>query len=137
MEKGLYIFSLNKNGRHMLIFENENHYLGFEPSCYSTMPSGELRDIDFEDYLLGKETIEFPALFCPCYDLNGNRIQKYCDNPYKDDIRHIVCIKEWHMDKFSENRMEKGKKIKDFYEVEFTLRDLINYWGESETILGD
>ena len=33
--------------------------------------------------------------------------------------------------------MNKGKKIKNFYEVELSLPKLTAYWGESEIILGD
>ena len=35
------------------------------------------------------------------------------------------------MDKYGTNRIEKGKPIKDFCQVEITLPDLINYFGES------
>ena len=41
------------------------------------------------------------------------------------------------MDKFSKNRINEGKKIKDFYEVEFTWNDFTGYWGESEIVNGD
>ena len=65
--------------------------------------------------------------------MNGKRIEEYADGErYKEDIRHIVVMQEWQMNKFSENRINKGKKIKDFYEVECTLPNLISYWGESE-----
>ena len=134
--KNLYIFSLNNSGRHMIVFENKNHYLVYEPSCWKLEHGsyGDMVDIEFDDYLLGKEKIAFPALYCPCYDAKGNRIHQYTDQEhYQEDIRHIVCIKEWKMDKFSTNRMyDNHKKIKDFYECEFRLPDLINYWGESE-----
>ena len=135
MGKGLYIFSINNEGRYFIIFENENHYLTHEASGWKLEYGsyGNIIDVPFDDYLLGKETISFPAMYCACYDLKGNRIHKYTDQDnYKEDIRHIVCIKEWQMDKYSKNRMQEGKKIKDFYEVEFYLTDLINYWGESE-----
>ena len=137
MEKGLYIFSLSNEGRHMIVFENSKHYLVNEPNCWklSNGSCGTLVDIDFDDYLLGKETLSFPALYCPCYDLKGHRIHQYTqglESDYQNDIRHIVCIKEWKMDKFSTNRMyDNHKMIKDFYECEFRLPDLINYWGES------
>lgn len=32
--------------------------------------------------------------------------------------------------------MNKGKKIKDFYEVELSLPKLTAYWGESEIVNG-
>lgn len=138
MEKGLYIFSLydEEYEKHLIVFENEKHYLAFCCNDFFMIetPSGKaIPDCVLEDYLTGKQTFKFPACYCPCYDLNGNRIEQYAghDN-YQDDIRYIVCIKEWHMDKFSENRMKKGKKIVDFYEVEFTLQDLIKYWGEND-----
>lgn len=136
MEKGLYIFSLNNKGRHMIVFENDKHYLVNEPNCWKLEHGsyGNMVDIEFDDYLLGKEKLSFPALYCPCYDLKGNRIEQYADQDhYQEDIRHIVCIKEWRMDKFSTNRMyDNHKMIKDFYECEFTIPDLINYWGESD-----
>ena len=139
--KNLYIFSINCKGRYMIVFENSNHYLVFEPSLWKLEHGsyGNMVDVAFDDYLLGKETISFPALYCPCYDTKGNRIHQYTDQDhYQEDIRHIVCIKEWKMDKFSTNRMyENRKKIKDFYECEFRLTDLINYWGESEINNGD
>lgn len=136
LEKGLYIFSINCEGRHMIVFENNKHYLVFEPSLWKLEHGsyGNMVDVKFDDYLMGKETIVFPALYCPCYDLKGNRIEQYADQDhYQEDIRHIVCIKEWKMDKYSRNRIyDQHKKIKDFYECEFTLTDLINYWGESD-----
>lgn len=140
MEKGLYIFSLydKLTDRYILVFENEKHYLGFGCNDFFLIESQEgatIQDCDLDDYLMGKQTIKFPALYCPCFDLQGNRIEEYCDNPYQNDIRHIVCIKEWQMDKYSFNRIQKDKKVKDFYEVEFYLHDLINYFGEE--IKGD
>ena len=138
LEKGLYIFSINNEGRHMIVFENDKHYLVNEPNCWklSNDSYGTMVDIDFDDYLLGKETLSFPALYCPVYDLKGNRIHQYTQGvgkDYQDDIRHIACIKEWKMNKYSRNRIyDQNKMIKDFYECEFTLPDLINYWGESE-----
>lgn len=135
LEKNLYIFSINCKGRFMLIFENPNHYLVYEPSLWKLEHGsyGNMVDVAFDDYLMGKEKIGFPALFCPCYDKKGNRIHQYADQDhYKEDIRHIVCIKEWQMDKYSNNRMKEGKKIKEFYECEFELTALINYWGEDK-----
>lgn len=135
MAKGLYIFSLCDNDNFKLIFENDKHYLAAEPNNWKLEHEsyGKVVDVSLDDYLLGKEKIDFPALCCHCFDLQGNQIEKYADGErYKEDIRHIVCIGEWQMHKFSENRITKGKKIKDFYEVEFTLRNLIDYWGESE-----
>lgn len=135
LEKGMYIFSLCDGDYFKIIFQNENHYLAAEPNNWKLEHDtyGNVVSIPLEDYLLGKETIAFPALYCHCYDLNGNRIEKYANQEqYKEDIRHIVVIQEWQMNKFSENRMNKGKKIKDFYEVEFALPNLIDYWGETK-----
>lgn len=36
------------------------------------------------------------------------------------------------MNKYGDNRMNKGKKIKDFYEVELSMPKLVDYWGESD-----
>lgn len=135
MSKNMYVFSLKGNGKIMLMFENENHYVANELQLWKLEYGsyGKLVDVGLDDYLLSKETMSFPALHCHCYDTNGNRLHQYADGKdYKEDIRHIVCIKEWNMDKFSKNRMNADKKIKDFYEVEFTWDDFTNYWGESE-----
>ena len=137
MSKGLYIFSLydKLTDRYILVFENEKHYLGFGCNDFFMIhsPSGvEIQDCTLDDYLMSRQSIKFPALYCPCFDLNGNKIEDYHDSDYQNDIRHIVCIKEWQMDKFSFNRIQEGKKIKDFYEVEFYLKDLTRHWGESK-----
>ena len=134
MKKGLYIFSLCCDDVYKFIFENEKHCLAAEPNNWKLEHDthGNVVSVPLEDYLLGKKTLSFPALYCHCYDMNGKRIEEYADGErYKEDIRHIVCIKEWQMNKFSKNRIEENKKIKDFYECEFTLPDLIKYWGES------
>lgn len=134
MEKGLYIFSLysKEDDRYILVFENENHYLTF--GCDDFFFKGnDLIYYSLEDYLYGKAKIYFPALYCLVYDLKGIPIKEYHDNDrYQEDIRHICCIKEWKMNKYGTNRIQIGKKITDFYEVEFTLPDLVKYWGESE-----
>lgn len=134
MKKGLYIFSLTneKENRSILVFDNNQHYLAFGCDGFY-FENKELIDCKLDDYLLSKASISFPALYCPCFDLKGNKIEKYAGNEhYQEDIRHIVCIKEWQMDKYSKNRIQEGKKIKDFYEVEFYLKDLINYFGEAD-----
>ena len=130
MQKGLYIFSLydERYDNSIFVFENENHYLIFHTG-YDALKQ---RNLTIDEYLKSEQTFCFPALHCHCYDLNGNHIELYCDNPCTNDIRHIVCIKEWQMNKYSTNRMTAGKRIKDFYECEFCLRDLVNYFGESE-----
>lgn len=135
MEKGLYIFSLCYDDIYKFVFENEKHYLAAEPNNWKLEHDtyGNVVDVPLEDYLSGKEKLSFPALYCHCYDMNGKHIEEYADGErYKEDIRHIVVIQEWQMNKFSENRMNKGKKIKDFYEVEFALPNLIKYWGETK-----
>ena len=138
MNKNLYVFSLHLEDRYIIVFENENHYLVNEPNGWKLDSNNKMVLIPFDDYLLGKETLGFPALYCHCYDINGNRLHQYAEGKdYKNDIRHIVCIKEWQMDKFSKNRINEGKKIKDFYEVEFTWNDFTGYWGESEVENGD
>ena len=133
MEKGLYIFSLcdKQTSREILVFENENHYLLFTNFGFKfDETTKEVVDYTLDDVLSGKATISFPALFCPCFDLDGNKIEDYYDGTdYQKDIRHIVCIKEWQMDKFSKNRIQENKRIKDFYEVEFRFQDLVAYWG--------
>ena len=134
MKKGLYIFSLTneKEDRSILVFENNQHYLAFGCNGFY-IENTHVIDYTLDDYLLSKASISFPALYCPCFDLNGNKIEKYADGTkYQEDIRHIVCIKEWQMDKYSKNRIEEDKKIKDFYEVEFYLKDLIKYLGEAD-----
>jgi len=136
MEKGLYIFSLCCDDIYKFVFENEKHYLAAEPNNWKLEHDtyGNVVSVPLEDYLLGKEKLNFPALYCHCFDINGKRIEKYASQDhYKEDIRHIVVIQEWQMNKFSENRIHQGKKIKDFYEVEFALPNLIDYWGETKT----
>lgn len=131
LKEGIYIFSLydESEDRYILVFENKNHYLGFGCDGFYFDKDNNYIHYSLDDYLTGKAKISFPALYCPIFDLNGIRQQQYCDDPYQNDIRHIVCIKEWHMDKYSVNRIQEGKKIKDFYECEFALPDLIKHWG--------
>lgn len=134
MAKDLYIFSLNSYGSDyetaIFIFDNTKHYLVFNALGYkSTKP---FKEYDIDDYISIKADFHFPALFCEIYDKNGNRIEQYADGKdYQKDIRHIVCMKEWEMGKYSKNRLEENKKPKDFYEVEFTMQDLVNYFGDS------
>lgn len=129
-KNNLYILSLNDNGDYFLIFFTLKHYLAYHCTNYY-IKNGEAIYYTLEDYLEGKTTISFPALYCPCFDKKGNKIEKYADGDrYKEDIRHIVCIDERKMNEFSINRIEKGKKITQFYEAEFTIPDLIEYWGE-------
>lgn len=54
------------------------------------------------------------------------------DELQEDILANVYAIKRI-TNKFSQNRINEGKKIKDFYEVEFTLPNLIDYWGETKT----
>ncbi len=135
MEKGLYVFSLNSYDfdykTAIFVFENENHYLIFDSFGFKSL--NPLVENTIDDYLKSEVKFDFPAIHCEIYDMKGNRIEQYADGEdYQKDIRHIVCIKEWQMNKYSTNRITAGKRIKDFYECEFYLRDLVNYFGESD-----
>lgn len=122
MEKDLYIYSLFNGTYWYLVFENLNHIL---------LNKCHIEEID--DVLKSKKSICFPATYLVCYDANGKHITKYEEQDnYQEDIRHIICIKEWQMNKYSKNRIYQGKKCKDFYECEFYLKDLTAYFGESE-----
>lgn len=138
MQKGIYVFSLKSKDRFRFIFENEKYYLVFSATggCKEGYEHTEL-DSEVDDYLKGEFPFIFPACYCSCYDLKGNKIEDYAEQEhYEEDIRHIVVIKEFQMDKFSvKNRIEPNKKIKDFYEVLFYMRDFINYWGENDSLL--
>lgn len=121
MKKDLYIFSLTDGCRQFLVFYNLKHYL-----------VAYINDDTLENYFMGRADIVFPASYCPIFDEKGNRIEQYADGEnYKKDIRHIVIMDEWQAKSYSRNRINEGKNIKDFYECEFTLPDLIKYWGES------
>ena len=131
MDKGLYIFSIydERYDNAIFVFENENHYLIF----HTGYDAWKQRNLTIDEYLKSEQKFSFPAWHCHCYDLKGNRIERYADGKdYQKDIRHIVCMKEWEMGKYSKNRLEEIKKPKDFYEVEFTMQDLVNYFGESK-----
>lgn len=124
MEKGLYVFTLFTGSCWFFVFENENHYIANINTMYSQK--------EVEKYLFGKELIQFNALSVRVYDLNGNLITEYggsTDNIDKD-IRQKAVINEWQMNKYGDNRMNKGKKIKYFYDVELSLPKLTAYWGE-------
>ena len=121
MEKDLYIYSLFNGTYWYLVFENLNHIL--LNKCHIE---------DIRAVLESKVSICFPACFVPCFDNNGRKITKFAEQDnYQEDIRHIICIKEWKMNKYSTNRINQGKKIKDFYECEFYMKDLTAYFGES------
>ena len=64
------------------------------------------------------------------FDKDGNKIQEFSDADRKQDVRYKAIIDDWQMDKYGTNRIEQGKHIKDFCEVEITLPDLIKYFGE-------
>ena len=54
------------------------------------------------------------------------------NNIYLGDAYELIKgMKEWKMNKYSTNRINQGKKIKDFYECEFYMKDLTAYFGES------
>ena len=116
MEKGMYIFSIQEDEKKVMIFDNGTHYLACE--CID----------DIEQVLFNNEFICFPAMYCKVYDRQGNIIHQY--GTRNDDIRYIACISEWKMNQFSFNRIEEKKPVKDFYEIKFKFKDLVNYWGE-------
>lgn len=122
MEKDLYVFTLFNGDSWFFVFLNQNHYLVNRNCVYSQK--------EVEDVLFGNKLISFNALAVSVYDLKGNLITEYGDR--EEDIRYRAVINEWQMNKYGDNRMEKGKKIKDFYEVELSLPKLTAYWGESE-----
>lgn len=126
MEKGLYIYTLFNGNAWGFVFENDKHIMVNGNWVYSKK--------EVEDILFGKEAIQFNALAVRVYDLKGNHITEYGRNNENidDDIRQKVVINEWQMNKYGNNRMNSGKKIKYFYEVELSLPKLIEYWGESE-----
>ena len=122
--KDLYIYTIFQGDCWCFVFETLNHIMLNLNYSYSQK--------EVEQYLKGKKTIHFNALSVRVYDNNGNRIDEYADQDhYKEDIRHRVCINEWQMDKYGDNRMKEGKKIKDFYEIGLLFPKLIDYWGES------
>ena len=124
MEKGLYIYTLFDGDNWTFIFENENHIMVNTNRCYSQK--------EVEDVLFGNKPIPFNALAVSVYDLKGNLITEFAEQDhYQEDIRYQVVINEWQMNKYGDNRMDKGKKIKDFYEVKLSLPKLTDYWVES------
>ena len=125
MEKGLYIYTLFDGDTWTFVFENENHIMINTNRCYTQK--------ELEQYLFGENLINFNAMSVAVYDLKGNLITKYAEQDNKEqDIRYQVVINEWQMGKYGDNRMNKGKKIKDFYEVELSLPKLTAYWGEDK-----
>lgn len=125
MAKDFYIYTLNAGGNcYCFVFDTPNYIMANLNYCYGQ------KEVD--KVLFGEELIQMNALSVRCYTKNGNRIDEYSDNDPKDDIRYKVVMDEWQMHKFGENRIRKGKKIKDFYEVAIALPKLIEYWGESE-----
>lgn len=129
MEKGLYIYTLFDGDTWTFIFENEKHIMVNTNRLYSQK--------EVEDTLFGKKLVSFNAMAVRVYDLKGSLITKYAEQDNKEqDIRYQVVINEWQMGKYGDNRMNKGKKIKDFYEVELSLPKLTAYWGESEIVNG-
>ena len=123
--KDLYVFTLFNGNYWFFIFLNKNHYLVNRNSVDSQK--------EVEDVLFGNKLISFNALAVSVYDLKGNLITKYAEQDNKEqDIRYQVVINEWQMNKYGDNRINVGKKIKDFYEVELLLPKLTAYWGESE-----
>ena len=122
LEKLMFVFTLTTEDDYSyFVFETEKHYLLFVSGINNKL---------LDEYLLGNKTLSCPALGVEVYDKQGYQIWEFGE---KDkDIRYQCIINEWHMDKFGENRMNKGKKIKDFYEIEFELPKLIEYWGEDK-----
>ena len=133
--KGIYVFSITYDERLYIIFENQEHYLIFEGKTQEwDLENRKWIPVTIEDYLLSKQSICFPACHTKIFDTKtGEQITKFAgEERYAEDIRHIVIMKEWQMDKFSKNRLHEGKKIKDFYEVEFYWDDFQKFYGESE-----
>ena len=118
MKKDLYVFS---------IVDGDSKRLCFQSLDYTVQT--KIDDID--EVLRGNEKICFPACEIWIYDVNGQLITSGYGN-YKDDIRYKILCEIWKILDFSSNRIEEGKKPKDFYECEFKLEDLSNYWGEDK-----
>lgn len=124
LDKLMFIYTITTDeGYSYFIFENENHYLLFLHGFESDL---------LDDYLTGKNKLNCAALGVLVYDKQGYKIWQFGEK--EKDIRYQCIINEWQMNKFGENRINKGKKIKDFCEIEFSLPKLIEYWGESEKV---
>ena len=122
MEKGLYIYTLFDGECWAFVFENEKHIMVNLNYAYSS------KEID--EILFGNKLIQCNALAVRVYDLKGNRINEYGNK--EKDIRYQCLINEWKANVYGDNRMNEGKKIKDFYEIAINLTKLIEYWGESD-----
>lgn len=96
-------------------------FLCFENDKYIVLT--EINNVN--DVLTGKEFISFPACGIWLFDKDGNEINTFIDGI---DMREEILINEWHIEKISFNRIEKGKKINSFCECGLYLHDL----GESE-----
>lgn len=122
VEHNLYVFSLtdNEEEKSILVFESLEHML-----CYSVHST-------VEEVLEDKEQFCFPACYCNVYDKYGNRIYLFTDSIYddnsKEDIRQIVFMSDWKMNKYSHNRVKTGKPVKWFYEAQFKFWDMVKYW---------
>ena len=121
MEKNLYIYTLNVGGCRCFVFDNCKHLMVNLNYLYG----GEE---ELEEYLYGKQLIQCNALSVRVYDLKGNKINEYGNK--EEDIRYKCLINEWKANIYGINRMNKGKKIKDFYEIAIDLTKLTAYWGE-------
>lgn len=117
-----YISSIVDGESFRFIFSSKNYNI---VTCWHWF-----EDNSIEDVLSGKAKICFPACMTDIFDKEGNKIHEFSDYDKKQDVRYKAIIDDWQMDKYGTNRIEQGKPVKNFCEVEITLPDLIKYFGE-------
>ena len=122
LRDGRYISSIIDGDCFQFIFDSKKYII--VTYCFHTDTES------IEDVLSGKVKICFPACMVDIFDKEGNKIQEFSDSDRKQDVRYKAIIDDWQMDKYGTNRIEQGKPIKDFCQVEITLPDLIKYFGE-------
>lgn len=89
---------------------------------------------NIDDVLMGKEQIGYPACEIELFEKKDDEIVQirsgYADGEhYKDDIRYKILCESFEIIKFSTNRVQPGKKPKDFCECQFKLDDFAKHWG--------
>lgn len=125
-EKGKYIYYFaikydDGTYNYRLIFETNKDIIGVN-----------YRIEDINKIILGEETIHYPAMCIDIYNKDGTIKQDCVYGNKEKDTRYQILIGEWEVHKYSKNRLDPKKQVDDFYQAEFKLEDLLNYFKNKE-----
>lgn len=121
MAVGRYALTVKKDGGLSLVLISQKHILMITHVCESS---------EMIELLDGGRKVLIGAMNVKVFDTEGNIVNRYATGHEPGDIRQEACIDDWHMERFSENRLDEGKPVSQFYEVSFGLPRLVAEYEE-------